>query len=185
MKARASNNLRQLNSMVDSEPIDPSQPSSTPQPVSLRDELGIEDLFDPVFGARGRLFSAAGRETPIAEVSQGFLVLHPPQAPFEEEDFDDILSERVSDRGVLLNAIGEEIHIPGAKFSGQQLFCMGKRDEITAKHAVAWFNQNGSPSYLMLEGRPVTYNEALKMRNATHNGELSIVPLLVSTDDWP
>jgi hypothetical protein len=169
--------------MTDNEAIDPSQSDSGPRAVPLRDELGIEDLSDPIFGGRGRLFSAAGRDSPIAELTQGFVVLHPPQSPFNEEGSDELLPERFSDRGVLLNSIGEEINIPGAKFRGHQLFCMGMRDATTGKHAVAWFKENGLPSYLMLEGRVLTYNTVIHMRNGTHDGELSIVPLLNSVDD--
>jgi len=169
--------------MADNETIDHSQSNSGPRAVPLRDELGIEDLSDPIFGGRGRLFSAAGRDSPIAELTQDFVVLHPPQSPFDEEGFDQILQERLSDRGVLLNSIGAEINIPGAKFRGQRLFCMGMRDAMTGKHAVAWFKENGSPSFLTLDGRLLTYNTVIQMRNGTHDGELSIVPLMDSTDE--
>ncbi|HMO22000.1 MAG TPA: hypothetical protein PKC98_13670, partial [Candidatus Melainabacteria bacterium] len=53
--------------------------------ISLVDELGIVDLDIPVYGGRGRVFSAAGRNAPVAEFTEDFLVLHPPQRPFEDE----------------------------------------------------------------------------------------------------
>jgi hypothetical protein len=157
---------------------DTRKSKSTPkkkQEVPLCDELGIEDLSDPVMGGRGRLFSAAGRESPIAELTEDFVLLYPPQNPFSEEEFDDSLTERVSARGVLLNAIGIEVLLPGARFRGFPIYCLAKRDSETGKRLVAYFDQLGDVCHLMCEGHLVTHNEALRLRNKTHNGELSKV----------
>jgi hypothetical protein len=161
-----------------------SQPNkSTKQDASLRDELGIEDLSDPVMDGRGRLFSAAGRESPIAEFTEEFVILHPPQKPFSEEEFDETITERVSPRGVLLTAIGNEVKIPGAKFRSQPIFCLGARDDETGKRLVAYFDESGSPRYLIFEGQLLTYYKALGLRNKTHNGEISNTAGLISSAD--
>jgi len=151
--------------------------------VALRDELGIEDISEPVTGGRGRLFSTAGRETPIAELTEEFVILHPPQKPFNEEDFDENITQRVSPRGVLLSAIGSEIKVTGAIFRGCALYCLNARDPGTGKRLVAYFDEAGKPQYLIYEGQPVTYFVAVHLRNRTHNGDLSYTAGLSSSAD--
>jgi len=153
------------------------------QDESLRDELGVESLSDPVSGGRGRLFSTAGRESPIAELTEEFVILHPPQKPFNEEDSDENITERVSPRGVLLSAIGNEIKITGAKFRGHPLYCLSTRDDQTGKRMVAYFDEAGTPRYLLFEGKLVTHYIAVVLRNKTHNGELANTAGLVSSAD--
>ena len=154
----------------------------TDQGKPFRDELGIEDLSDPVSGGRGRLFSTAGRESPIAELTEEFVILHPPQKPFNEEDFDENITERVSPRGVLLSAIGNEIKITGAKFHGHPVYCMSSKDD-SGKRLAAYFDDSGAPLYLIFEGKLVTYHQAMVLRNKTHNGDLTNTAGLVSTAD--
>jgi hypothetical protein len=151
--------------------------------LALRDELGIEDLSEPVSGGRGRLFSTAGRETPIAELTEEYVILHPPQKPFNEEDSDESITQRVSPRGVLLSAIGNEIKITGARFRGYPLYCLNARENETGKRLVAYFDEGGTPRYLIFEGKPVTYHVALFLRNKTHDGDLSNTVGLVSSAD--
>src|SRR5271165_2936846 len=95
-----------------------NQQINVPGDVALADELGIEDLSDPISGGRGRLFSTAGRESPVAEFTEEYLILHPPQVPFSETDFADELVPTVSPRGVLLDSFGRETKLPGAKYNG-------------------------------------------------------------------
>src|ERR1700738_1990933 len=79
-------------------------------PLPLVDELGVEDLQDPIFGGRGRLFSTAGRDSPVAEFTKDFLVLHPPQLPFEESgqgESEDIVIN-VDESGILLDELGRQ-----------------------------------------------------------------------------
>jgi len=151
--------------------------------ASLRDELGIEDLSDPVMGGRDRLFSAAGPDSPIAEFTEEYVILHPPQIPFNEEDFDDSLGDRVSPRGVLLSATGNEVKITGAKFRGRPIFCLGTRDDDTGKRLVAYFDEAGSTCYLIHEGQLLTYYNAVVIRNKTHNGDISNTAGLISSAD--
>jgi hypothetical protein len=156
---------------------------SAPKEESFRDELGVEDLSNPVSGSRGRLFSTAGRESPIAELTEEYVILHPPQKPYNEEDFDENISERISPRGVLLSAIGIEIKIPGAKFRGHPLYCLSIKDDQTGKRLAAYFDESGTPRLLFFEGKVVTHFQAVMLRNKTHNGDLSNTAGLVSSAD--
>jgi hypothetical protein len=153
------------------------QQTKDPGELALVDELGIEEqLSDPIYGGRGRLFSTAGRESPVAEFTETFLILHPPQNPFTETNFEDELTPSTSPRGVLLDNFGKEKKLPGAKYNNNPLYCLSKRDEQTGKHLVAWVDQNGKMGLLELDGRYITHDVAIKLRNRTHDGELGIFP---------
>ena len=141
---------------------------------TLAEELGIEEDADPIYGGRGRLFSTAGRESPVAEFTDTFLILHPPQNPFTETDFEDELVPSMSPRGILLDSFGKEKKLPGANYQKNPLFCLSKRDEETGKHLVAWIDSNGKMGLLAMEGRYITYDVAMKLRNRTHDGDLAI-----------
>jgi hypothetical protein len=152
------------------------QQSNEPSEVALADELGIVELADPIHGGRGRLFSTAGRQSPVAEFTDSFLILHPPQNPFTETNFEDELTPSMSPRGVLLDNFGNEIRLLGAKYSGNPLYCLSRRDEQTGKHLVAWINQTGKMGLLATEGRFLTHDMAIRLRNRTHDGDLAIFP---------
>ena len=145
--------------------------------VPLADELGIVDLSDPIFGGRGRLFSAAGRESPVAEFTNDFLVLHPPQKPFQETGTgpSEDITFRSTEAGILLNEIGELKTVGGARFMGHQLYWLLQRVPGTSKHCVGWLDDKGK-AHLILKsnGDPLNIFEAVQLRNATHDGEISI-----------
>lgn len=66
-------------------PSSASQSSSKPEPsdhTSLVDELGIHDIYEPMAGLDGKIFCTAGRDAPVAEFNEEYLILHPPQLPF-------------------------------------------------------------------------------------------------------
>jgi len=157
-----------------------SSPSS--EEPTLADELGIAHLHDPIFGGRGRLFSAAGRNSPIAEFTRRYLVLHPPQKPFKEEVDTEDLVLSVDERGVLLNELGQVKNISGAKFKGHELYYLGQRKPGTLKHLAGWFDKTGKPHLLFVNGEPLTTEVIFKLRNKTHDGEISIYPDLTSDD---
>lgn len=161
--------------------------SSTPQPdqeegdKSLVDELGVEDIDEPVFGARGRLFAAAGRNSPIAEFTDDFLILHPPQQPFEDENAEsEVIVIKMDDKGVLINEIGERKKIPGARFHGKELYYFWEQKPGTMKHFAVFFDEEGNHHYLVSEGERLTTNVIYQLRNMTHDGELTKFPEIVA-----
>ncbi len=149
---------------------------SEPHEKALADELGIEDLTNPILGGRGRLFSAAGPQAPIVEFTQNHVVMHPPQLPFVEEGPVEDFTLRVDRRGVLLNELGEPKHIAAAKFRGVGLWYAGEQKPGTLKHYAIWFDQHGMPHKLYVNNEPLTTDVIYRLRNKTHDGELSIYP---------
>src|SRR5262249_26976911 len=93
---------------------------------SLAEELGIETIHVPIFGGRGRLFSAAGKHSPVAEFNKEFLVLHPPHKPFTEIGESEDIVINVDKRGVLQDELGRPKVISGAKYKGNQLWFLGE-----------------------------------------------------------
>jgi hypothetical protein len=151
------------------------------QEIALADELGMGDLLDPIFSGRGRLFSTAGRETPIAEFTDEYLVLYPPQKPLDEQTFAHDIVIGVSQEGILLNELGEPRKISGARFHGRELFCLAERNTVSGKHPVAWFDEHRKAHKLYWEGQELSIHAIYRLRNRTHDGELSIYQDL-STD---
>jgi hypothetical protein len=152
--------------------------------LSLVDELGIEDLADPLAGGRGRLFSAAGRLSPVAEFTERFLVMHPPQLPFQEFDqgpAEDIVFH-CDEMGILLDELGRQKRIAGAKFRGKSLYWLAERKPGTTKHYAGWFDESGKPHLLFVNDEPITTDIVFRLRNKTHDGELSIFPDLASDE---
>ncbi len=143
---------------------------------SLVDELGVQDLRELIFGKRGRLFSAAGRNSPVAEFTSDYVVLHPPQKPFEELGSTEDIVIHVDERGILLNEIGQPRKIAGAKFGGAELWWLGEQAPDKIKHYVGWFDDSGKAHKLYVNGEAITTEIAYRMRNRTHDGELSIFP---------
>ena len=124
---------------------------------SFVDELGVIDLRDPVLGSRGKLFSVAGRNSPVAEFTEEFLVLHPPQKPFDEAESapSEEISLMMDDEGVLVNEVGERRKIKGARFNGHEIFYYWEQQPGTLKHYAVWFDQ-GKPRFLLIKGRRAT-----------------------------
>jgi hypothetical protein len=143
---------------------------------TLADELGIDEIRNPVFGGRGRIFSAAGRYSPVASFTDDFLVLHPPQKPFTETGPSEDISIRIDKRGVLLDELDRPKHISGAKYRGQQLWYLGERKIGTLKHYAGWFDQKDVPHKLYVNNDALTTDIVYRLRNKTHDGEVSIFP---------
>jgi hypothetical protein len=163
-------------------PFDSDPPSNQPHKdePALADELGIGDLSDSVFCARGRIFSAAGRETPVAEITDTHLLLYPPGKPFDEHAFAEEISIRVSEDGILLDEFGHLRRIVGAHYRGQELYCMGEKGRLSGKYQISWFDQNEVAHILYYQDRELTIAQAFRLRNATHDGEISAVTELSS-----
>jgi len=141
---------------------------------SLADELGVEDLRRVVFGNRGRLFSAAGRGAPIVEFAGDFLIMHPPDKPFAEQGTSEEIEQHVSERGVLIDELGNEKKVSAAKFHGQTLFWLAEQWPGSSRNYVCWFDEDGKPQKIYMGEQAITVDVAFKLRNRTHDGELSI-----------
>ncbi len=152
----------------------------TDEPLQLVDELGVHDLREIIFGHRGRAFSAAGREAPIGEFRNNYFVMHPPQKPFEELGEAEDISMHIDERGVLLNELGQPRKITGARFNGYELWWLGERAPDDIKHYAGWFDSDGKSHKLYMEDEPLTADEVYRLRNRTHDGEISIFPEVTS-----
>jgi len=148
------------------------------KPQNFADELGIVDLSEPVFGGRGRLFSVAGRHAPVAEFTSEFIVLHPPQKPFSEDGPAEVITSHKDSRGVLLDELGREKTIPGARFRGQQLYWLAEYKPGTLKHIAGWIDKQNKAHRLFSEGGVMLVDDVFKLRNRTHDGELTLYPHL-------
>lgn len=142
--------------------------------LSLVDELGIVDLDIPVYGGRGRVFSAAGRNAPVAEFTEDFLVLHPPQRPFEDEEAEsEVIVIRMDDDGILINELGQRKKVPGAKFQGKEIFYYWEQRPGTMKHYGVFFDEDHAHHFMILEDNRLTVDVIFQLRNMTHDGELA------------
>lgn len=160
---------------------DPDEEKKTPaDELPLVDELGIESLYEPITGGRGRLFSAAGRNSPIAEFTNDFLVMHPPQKPFAEQGANETITVVADSYGILLDEFGVQKRMPGARYQGRPLFWLAELKPDTTRHLVAWFDDQNVAHRLFILGDPVTTDMAYRLRNKTHDGELTIFPDLDS-----
>lgn len=155
---------------------------SPDEPLTLVDELGVEDLNDILFSDRGRIFSAAGRDAPVAELSSDGVLLRPAQKPFTEDDTkSEVIVYHVNERGVLLNELGDERRISGAKFRGKPIYTLGEIKPDTVKHYAGWFDDEGKIHKFYVQGEVLTADMVYRIRNRTHDGEISIFPE-ISTD---
>jgi len=154
------------------QPGQKDQQQVPPEELPLADELGVEGE-DPLFGGRGRVFSAAGRYSPLIEFTKEQVIIHPPQLPFREDGPAEHFSTQVDSRGVLLDELGVAKHIAGAKFKGKMLWYLGEQLPGTTKYLVGWFDSQGKAHKLYVNDEPLTVDRIFKLRNTTHDGELS------------
>jgi hypothetical protein len=148
--------------------------------LSLIDELGVEDIYEPIAGGRGRLFSTAGRNAPVAEFTNDYLVMHPPQMPFQEHGESETFTVVGDQYGILLDEFGYQKKMPGARYHGHVIFWLAEQKPETTRHLVAWFDEDSVAHKLVLNGEYLTTDMAYKLRNRTHDGELTIFPELKS-----
>ena len=152
--------------------------------LSLVDELGIEDLGEVIFVSRGHLFSAAGRESPVAEIQKDSVLLRPPQKPLDENPAEEEkIIFHVDERGILLNELGEKRKISGCRFRGKELWVMGETKPGTLKHYAAWFDDEGQSHKVYVRKEPLTSDMVFRIRNRTHDGEISIFPEITTDGD--
>ena len=162
---RNSSNQSQTNSEDDKETVN----------KSLVDELGVaEDAKVPVYGGRGKFFSAAGRDSPVAEFTDEFLVLHPPNLPYEDENAkSEVIVIEMDETGVLVNELGERKKIPGARFKGRDIYYYWEQKPGTMKHYAVYFDEENKHHFLVIEGERLTTSSIYQLRNMTHDGELA------------
>ncbi len=140
---------------------------------SLADQLEVKGLWQRRAAFKGRLFDAAGRESPVAEFQKDSLILHPPNKPLFDEGAIEEITVHVNEQGILLDEFGAPKKIPAAKYHGKPIFCLGEHKPGTLKNLVVWFDDNGQVNKLFLDGEAVTADQVLRMRNRTHDGEIS------------
>lgn len=152
--------------------------------TSLVDQLGVTDTSELLFGKDGRIFSAAGRLSPVAEFGQDVVLLHPPQKPLDEEAPCEDIYIQADERGILLNELGQQRHIPGAKFNGNRIFWLMASHPETHKHYAACM-QDDTLRTLYYDGEPATTDIIFRLRNKTHDGELNIYTDLAMAPEEP
>lgn len=148
--------------------------------LTLADELGIEDLMDVLFADRGKIFSAAGRDSPIAEFEEDGVTLRPPDKPYMDVPPGEVIVYHHDESGILLNEVGERRKIVGAKYRGMPIYVIAEQKPGTLKHFAAWFDTTMQPHKFYVQGEPLTSDMIFRIRNRTHDGEISIFPEITS-----
>ena len=115
----------------------PSQSEKSDENTSLVDELGIQDIYEPMAGLDGKIFCTAGRDAPVAEFNEDYLILHPPQLPLYEQGPEEEIVVSVDERGIVLDELGVAKKIPAAKYQGFPIYYFGEQKEGTLKHYAA------------------------------------------------
>lgn len=144
--------------------------------MTFADELGIEDVGDILFTDRGKIFSAAGRESPIAEFGEDGMLLRPPQKPYQEDAPSEEIIYHSDEFGILLNELGERRKIVGARYRGNPVYVISETKPGTVKHYAAWFDKQMQPHKFFVQGDALTSDMVFRIRNRTHDGEISIFP---------
>jgi hypothetical protein len=148
--------------------------------MPLADELGIEDLTDILFADRGRILSAAGRDAPVAEFEENGVLLRPPQKPWLDSGPEEEVIYHADEHGILLNELGERRKIVGAKYKGMPVYVIAEQKPGTVKHYAAWFDEAMRPHKFFVQGDALTSDMVFRIRNRTHDGEISIFPEIQS-----
>jgi hypothetical protein len=148
--------------------------------LSLADELGVEDLMDVLFADRGKVFSAAGRTAPIAEFEDDGVTLRPPDKPYRDEPPGEVIIYQHDAHGILLNEMGEQRKIVGARYRGRPIYVIAEQKPGTVKHYAAWFDEDMQPHKFYVNGDALTSDMIFRIRNRTHDGEISVFPEISS-----
>ncbi len=172
---RSSNQTNSPNSSQSSSQ-NSSQPSDS-EHVSLVDELGIRDIYEPMADLDGKVFCTAGRDTPVVEWAEDFLILHPPQLPFYEQGPEEEIVVMVDDRGIVLDELGVPKKIPTAKYQGFPIYYFGEQKEGTLKHYAVVLTPDERLVFIFNDKEErLTTDDVYKLRNKSVNGEISQFP---------
>ena len=147
------------------------------EPASLVDELGINDIYEPMADLDGKVFCTAGRDTPVAEFEADYLILHPPQLPFYEQGPAEEIVVSVDDRGIVLDELGIPKKIVTAKYQGFPIYYFGEQKEGTLKHYAAVLTNDDRLVFIFNDKEErLTTDDVFKLRNKSVNGEISQFP---------
>lgn len=149
-------------------------------PIALVDELGVEDLSEILFAEHGRIFSAAGRESPVAEFAADGVLLRPPGQPFIDAPPAEVIMYKNDERGVMLNELGQPRKIVGAKYKGNAIYTLVEQKPGTVKHYAGWFDENDRAHKLYVQGQALTSDMVFRIRNRTPDGEIGIFSEIAS-----
>ena len=154
-------------------------------PVGLAEELGIEDIYQPLVGGHGQLFCAAVPEVPLVVIKDDALVIHPPQLPLMAEDHVEEMKVQVSNRGILLDEFGKEKRVASAKYRGRPIFHWGECVPGTYRSYAIVEASDGAMHFIYdtTTGEKLPVDEVYRLRNRTHDGEIGKFPQLNSTLD--
>ena len=148
--------------------------------MNLADELGIEDIYDPMVGMDGKVFCTAGRDAPIAEFTDDFLILHPPQKPLDESNLAEDFTVKVDDRNILLDEFGSAKKIPAATYKGCPIYYSGERvPGSMTSYAVAIAHDGSLHALYFDHGRRLTAKDVYDFRNKSEVGELAVFQEIV------
>jgi hypothetical protein len=154
-----------------------SNQSDTSDTTSLIDELGIQDIYEPMAGLDGKMFCTAGRDTPVVEFAEEYLILHPPQLPFYEQGPEEEIVVNIDARGIVLDELGMPKKIPTAKYQGFPIYYFGEQKEGTLKHYAAVLTNDERLVFIFDDkGDRLTTDDVYKLRNKSVNGEISQFP---------
>jgi len=158
--------------------IEEKQTEYEPQePGALVDELGIFDIYEPMADLDGKIFCTAGRDAPVAEFVDDFLIMHPPQLPLYETGPEEEIVVLVDDRGIVLDELGMAKRIPTAKYKSFPIFYFGEQKEGTLKHYAVVMAEDQSLYFIFDEhGERLTTDAVYRLRNKSVNGEISKFP---------
>jgi hypothetical protein len=154
------------------------------------DQLGIIDLNDIIIPTETAVFAAAGRDAPVAEFAEDFLVMHPPHLPLVEDRACEVITEQVDERGILLDELGVPRKIGATKYRGLPLYVSGEQEEDSTRHiAVVLDEHNGTHFVYDEDGKRLNSDEIYKLRTKSVDGELSsiegiTVPSLDEADNF-
>lgn len=152
--------------------------------LSLVDELQIQTIYEPMVGLEGKIYCPAGRNAPVAEFTDEYLILHPPQKPLYEQGPEEDIVIQVDERGILLDELGEAKKIKSAKFKGYPIYYFGEQKEGTLKHfAVVLTGHDILHFILDKDGERLTTDQVYRFRNKSHDGEISVFPGLTCDFD--
>lgn len=169
--------------MAEENKNDPTRsPGQDPAQESLVDELKVKGLRQGIIAKHGRFLSAAGRQSPVAEFGESFLVMHPPQKPFFEEGPTEEIVIHTDNRGILLDEQGKLKKIAGAKYKGQEVYWLGEQKPGTLKYLACYVDDEEVPHKLFHKGEPATTEIIFRLRNKSIDGELSTYEELQGED---
>ncbi|OPZ83894.1 MAG: hypothetical protein BWY75_02889 [bacterium ADurb.Bin425] len=151
----------------------------------LAEELGIEDIYNPLVGAHGRVFCAAGPDTPLVVIDEEALVIHPPQLPLMQDGQAETYGVQVSPRGILLDFNGTEKKIPMAKYRGRPIYYFGECVPGSYRHYAVVEDAKGDIHYIYDRDsrEKLSVDEVFRLRNRTHDSEIGRYPHLISSID--